>query len=219
VSIAFKFAFAMTYGEVGRHRDHRSGGSHVRQDIEIFTDTFQGKLAEFAVANLLLKQVGYQPPDTSKYGLGTWEDADFVIGTNRIAVKSTKYFGNLLLLESNDWDEDGRYKPSLEGRKNYSHIVLVRLKPDVNKVVKLLNKKMSASEEMELLEGFLKEKWEYDVPGWINSNDLSFAISNNIRIPKGSTLNGTTVMDADNYYFQTGDLRPVESFLESLLPD
>ena len=52
VETVFDFAYKMTFGREGAHRDHRSGGSHTRRNGEIFANTFQGKLAECAVSNL-----------------------------------------------------------------------------------------------------------------------------------------------------------------------
>lgn len=57
VSECLDFAYGMTFGGSGAHRDHRSGGQAHRHLGEIFINTFQGKLAEFvdrcilAVAN------------------------------------------------------------------------------------------------------------------------------------------------------------------------
>ena len=52
----FDFAYDMTFNKQGEHRNHRSGGTHVRRQGEIFADTFQGKLAEFAIYNHLISK-------------------------------------------------------------------------------------------------------------------------------------------------------------------
>ena len=44
----FNFANDMTFRFVGEHRSHRTGGTHRRKKGEIFSDTFQGKLSEYA---------------------------------------------------------------------------------------------------------------------------------------------------------------------------
>jgi hypothetical protein len=215
IEIVTKFAFDMTYGAKGQHRDHRSGGSAIRANGQIFSDTFQGKLSEFALANLLYKLDGFIPPDTSTYELGEWESADFKIGKNYFSVKSTKYFGNLLLLEKKDWDLSGRYLPTGKQPKSYSHIVLVRISPDVEELIKPKSSK-SESRYESLLEMMLTHKWEYEITGYITSEDLKEIMHLGHEIPKGSLLNGKVVMDATNYYIQAADLRNAEDLAMSL---
>ena len=52
---SLKFAYDMTFGKNGEHRNHRTGGIYLRKNGEIFANTFQGKLSEFAVYNTLYK--------------------------------------------------------------------------------------------------------------------------------------------------------------------
>lgn len=40
----FQFSWNMTFGALGEHRDHRSGGQHARSNAERFSDVFTGKL-------------------------------------------------------------------------------------------------------------------------------------------------------------------------------
>jgi hypothetical protein len=40
--------------------------------------------------------------------------------------------------------------------------------------------------------------------------DLCYVIKNEHIIKQGSILNGSTKIDADNYYVQTGDMRNIE---------
>lgn len=210
-----KFAFDMTYGSKGEHRDHRSGGSAKRSSAQIFSDTFQGKLSEFALANVLYKLDGFVPPDTSTYELGTWESVDFKLGVNLFSVKSTKYFGNLLLLEKADWDLNGRYLPTGEDPKAYTHIVLVRIAPDIEELIRPRSSRSESKYEA-LLETLLAHKWEYEITGYITSEDLKEIMSLGHEIPKGSLLNGKVLMDASNYYVQAADLRGVSELTKSL---
>lgn len=53
VKSAFDFAYDMSFGKNGEHRDHRSGGTYERKPGEIFANTFQGKLCEFAIYEVL----------------------------------------------------------------------------------------------------------------------------------------------------------------------
>ena len=215
IEVVTKFAFDMTYGSKGQHRDHRSGGSATRSNSQIFSDTFQGKLSEFALANVLYKLDGFRPPDTSTYELGAWESTDFKIGEKFFSVKSTKYFGNLLLLEQEDWDLSGKYLPTGEQPKAYSHIVLVRISPDVEELIKPKSSKSESRYEV-LLEMMLAHKWEYEITGYITSNDLKEIMQMGHVIPKGSLLNGKVIMDAANYYVQAADLRNAEDLANSL---
>lgn len=214
VKLVIDFAFNMTFGSRGEHRQTRSGGSFSRDNYEIFANTFQGKLSEFAVANLLYKHKEFKEPDLSTHGLGVWEDADFLLGNNAIAVKSTKSYGNLILLESKDWDKNGKYLASVTEPRTYSHIVLVRIKPDIEMILQQYKhqktKKVLLAELKSNLLGF---DWEYDIPGYITNVDLIHVISNGLKIPKGALLNHSVKMDAENFYVQAGDLRPVENLV------
>ena len=72
-----------------------------------------------------------------------------------------------------------------------------------------------ASEAMrqELKSNLLGFDWEYDIPGYITNADLVHVISNGLKIPKGALLNHSVKMDAENFYVQAGDLRPVENLV------
>ena len=214
VKAVFQFAYDMTFSGKGEHRHSRSGGTHHRDNLEIFANTFQGKLSEFAVANLFYKHKDFKSPDLSVSPLGFWEDADLLIGENIIAVKSTKSYGNLLLLETKDWDKNGNYLSSMGERRCYTHLILVRLKPDIEEILgslKLEKQLEFPSKDLEF--EIIKQKWCYDIPGYINGDDLREAIKLNNLIPKGARLNNAVIMDADNYYVQTGDMRKYETIL------
>lgn len=99
------FANRMVWGE-GYHRGKRSGGIKERSEKEKFVNTLQGKITECALHKYLQ---GYHLDtsgvDFSVFGKGKWDTVDLACNNNKIAVKSTKYFGQLLLLETKDWDE------------------------------------------------------------------------------------------------------------------
>jgi hypothetical protein len=59
--------------------------------------------------------------------------------------------------------------------------------------------------------------WEYDIPGYITNVDLINIIKTRLIIPKGAYLNNSVKMDAENYYVQAGDLRPVKELLSDLV--
>lgn len=219
VELAIEFAFNMTFGSKGEHRHSRSGGSISRGNHQIFANTFQGKLSEFAFANVVHKHKDFKTPDLSTHGLGVWEDADFELGDSVIAVKSTKSYGNLILLESKDWDSSGKYLASVSEHRTYSHIILVRIKPDIEEVFRGLKLRSKTKVSLaELNVHLLSLEWEYDIPGFITKPDLTYIINKGFVIPKGAVLNHSVKMDAENYYVQAGELRPMSELLAELEP-
>lgn len=215
VQMAFNFAYAMSYGRTGAHRDHRSGGINRRRNGEIFANTFIGKLSEFAIYQELCKQgVELETPDLNVYGLGKWDSCDFKIFDKLISIKSTKTFGNLLLLETKDWTSNGMYIPN---GTIYDFTILVRIADDAESIMK--RKRVLYTDIIDiddLWELFCNCSWEYDVPGFITNEDLIYLISQKYVISQGEKLNGSVTMDANNYYCQTGDMRDFSTFLDLL---
>ena len=70
-------------------------------------------------------------PDLAVYQRGIWDIVDLTINGIDISVKSTKHYGNLLLLETGDWDCNGTYLPN---NKNYDYHFLLRIKPDLESI-------------------------------------------------------------------------------------
>ena len=210
----FNFAYDMSFGKNGEHRDHRSGGTHRRRNGEIFANTFQGKLAECAIYNYFYNSCDITEPDFDTYGLGEWDNADFYINNYNVSIKSTKSFGNLLLLETKDWDENGVYLPNDEA---YDFTFLVRLNPyceDIMRSNRILYSDDISANELEKL--IIDNSWVYDIPGYITLDDLKYIIQNDYVIPQGAMLNGRTRMDATNYYVQSGDMHLVNNFIGEL---
>ena len=214
---SFEFAYDMSYGKKGAHRAHRSGGSNVRAMGEIFINAFQGKLAEYALYRYFEKKNIYmKKPDTSVFKLGQWDSFDLECQGKHISVKSTKSYGNLLLLETADWNDEGEYKPNKEsGASKYDYTVLVRFKPDGEDLMKQNKLLYQKDEEIpEDIKGILIEKirnvyWTYDFPGFIFYTELVKMIRDKQILPKEAMLNGSTKMDAENYYYQTGKMHPL----------
>ena len=211
----FNFAWDMTFGTSGEHRSHRSGGQYGRKNGEKFINTLQGKLSELAVYNLFYKnQIQLSDPDFETYGLGEWDDSDFIYNNLEISVKSTAHFGNLLLLETKDWDEKGIYLPN---EKAYDHHILVRIEPDGKRIMKSQGFMYSMEIEKDRLWSIISnEIWAYDIPGYINNHDLKEIIKNNYILPQNASLNGRVSMDAENYYVQSGDLRAVDCLFKEI---
>jgi len=217
----FDFAYEMAFGN-GEHRDHRTGGLLNRKKGQIFINTFQGKLSELGVYNLFfIKPEVYKKlsqPDFDVYGLGVWDDSDIELDTIKFSIKSTKFYGNLLLLETKDWNRQGEYIPNINTNKNakYDYFVLVRIKPDGEKLMKSNKVLYSESIYREDLYQIVKSsKWEYDIVGYITNSDLQFIIKNNFILPQNSLLNGKILMDAENYYIQSGDMKDFKSLIQS----
>lgn len=208
---AFKFAYDMTFGADGEHRAYRSGGTHVRKNGEIFADTFQGKLAEFAIYNQLFQTHKINVPDLGVWNLGEWDDVDFIIDGKKTAVKSTKSFGQLLLLEKKDWSADGAYIPNLAKNGGlYDYFILVRMNPFCADLLKQLKYYYSDKAPYSELEKLLtNEQWQYDIPGYITRSELAEVIQQGNIIFQGEKLNGKMPMDADNYYVQAADMHPI----------
>lgn len=212
VKKSFEYAYSMTFGEEGKHRDHRSGGTTSRKYGEIFKDAFQGKLAECAVYEYLKDKFDISEPCFDVWGEGRWDEQDFVINGSLVSVKSTKKYGNLLLLETKDYDTDGSYIPNEEiERTIYRYIIMVRIAPSCEEIMKVNRLLYSNTiSKQKLKELISSEIWVYDIPGYITNRDLKYIIENKFIIPKGARLNSSTVMDASNYYVQSGDLRDID---------
>lgn len=218
VEKVLSFAYGMTFGNEGAHRDHRSGGTYMRKNGEIFANTFQGKLAECATCNFFY-QLGYvTKPDFSRYELGKWDSVDLSVGGKEISIKSTKSFGQLLLLETKDWDAKGRYIPNVDkGDCYYDAFIFIRLDPSCEDILKRFRLLYTDQAEYDdLKKVLLSQSWSYQCVGFITRADLQYIIRNKYILPKGSMLNGTTMMDADNFYIQTGDLRPMNELADIL---
>lgn len=215
----FKFAYEMSFGEGGKHRDKRSGGDKRRKNGEIFINVFQGKLAEYGVCNEFIKrniQVSY--PDLSEYGLGEWDNFDLEVMGYKIAAKSTKHYGNLLLLEKKDWDNNGEYIPNIsKGTSHNDFFILIRIGPDGEKMMKenkFLYKNEANPEELKKIILNSQNSWSYDIAGFITHKELCEAMQNGNIIKKGNVLNKYTRMDADNYYVQAGDMRDIKELFK-----
>jgi len=225
IKIVFDFAYEMTFGN-GEHRDHRTGGELKRTKGQIFINTFQGKLSELAIYNLFFTHnhevyKRLSPPDFDIYGLGEWDDSDIILDNIKFSIKSTKFYGNLLLLESKDWNKDGEYIPNINTSKNskYDYFVLVRIKPDGESLMKnnkLLYEKNHIDKEY-LFSIINSTPWDYDIVGYISNQTLKNIVSiKDFLLPKGSLLNGKISMDAENYYIQSGDMQDFSDLIKTL---
>ena len=212
VEESFEFAYSMTFGKSGEHRNHRSGGSHMRKNGEIFANTFQGKLCEFALYQVLKDKKEITKPDLSVYKLGKWDSYDFKVGEFTISVKSTKHFGQLLLLETKDWTKEAEYIPN--NNECYDITVMVRLQDDNERIMKKNRLYYSQyCKKEKLWNTFEDNTWLFDIPGLIRSTELKYLINMKYIIHKGDLLNGRTRMDADNYYCHIADMHDIKDLI------
>lgn len=221
VSEAYDFAYMMTFGGIGEHRDHRSGGTIHRTNSDIFMDTFLGKLGEYAFYQYVGSDERYKdgvivsPPNNDINPAGIWDNGDFTILSKRkgnkkftASVKTSKSFANVLFLECNDYDDEGHWKNGkndncCEDDSDCELIFMTRVAPYANGGKFEIQRSADAPEKS-LITGV---QWKFDIPGYITRTDLKYLIANGFVIEKGKILNGTTMMDASNYYCQAGCLR------------
>lgn len=210
---AFNFAYDMSFGFKGEHRKYRSGGSIHRKNGEIFINTFQGKLAEMGIYNVFYKnKINIDEPDFETYGLGIWDKYDFKAGDKKISVKSTKNYGQLMLLETKDWTKDAMYKPNISNENSfYDYFILVRIAPSGEDIMK--HKRILYENEYDkesLFKIISNKNWSYDIPGFITHDELEYIIRNKYIIEKDAILGTKTTMDAENYYIQAGDMHSID---------
>jgi len=213
------FSYNMVFGS-GFHRGYRTGGQHLRKKGELFCNTFQGKLAEIVVYNLLKKEnINCGNIDFSIHGEGIWDDSDLIVHGKSINIKSAAHFSNLLLLETKNWDHLGRYVPNLNTKANskYDYFILVRIEPDIKKIFKDESIMFSNEIGRDKIEGLiLKQNWNYDIVGYINHDQLLKIIQEKYILPQNALLNGKVKMDAENYYMQAGDMTAISFLIEEL---
>jgi len=192
------FASEMAYGR-GYHKSQSFGNSHYnRSPNEIFVNTFQGKLAELAVYNEL-SNLGIRPdkpPEFDIWGKGKWEDCDFTInnGQIRASVKSTKWFGNLLLLETHKYNQKGEFLETAESEPQmYDFTFMVRI----------------AGVKSPKPENYLTlNEIDVEVTGFMSHSKFLQVIEEKQIITKGIML-GTPLL-VDNYYIFAQDLTEVK---------
>lgn len=196
---SFEFAYLMAKNNL--HRPVRSGGTDTRSEIGIFWDTFRGKLSECIVHDFYKKK-GYivSDIDFNFYERGQWDELDIKVNESIVSIKSTKHFGQLLLLEEKDWDINGRYIPAKD--ISYDYFLLVRIKIEN---IKESRKGYLPSREY-LLNQILRASIEGEITGVLKHDTfVNQIIKYNYRINKGDQLKKIT-MDASNYYVQAADL-------------
>jgi len=174
-----------------------AGGS-MRDKGTVFKNTLQGKIAEFGFYNYFKERVSIPSPQMDLWELGKWEDTDFMVTVNdkkyNISLKSTKNYGNLLMLECARYDEKGHYLEGANGEKSIKHdfVFLARVKGvDSIKPDDYMDNKYS--------------EIEIEISGYITINMFQEKIKHDGYIPKG-TLIGKEPLQVDNYCFCLSEL-------------
>ena len=221
VKNSFNFAYEMAFGG-GHHRSKKFGGGTARKPGQIFSNAFQGKLAEFAFYDFLHSDNFPIPePDTTILGQGEWDEADFLIREAQISVKSTKHYAHLIMLETSMWSENGEFTPD-NGRRvtrPYDFFVLVRLNVDIERILKsksyLYSKEIPKEELYACFSFDSQNQLRYDIPGYATLNMVREAIGAEQLISAGSMI-GSSTIEVDNYYIQSGDLLDIQEFQERI---
>jgi hypothetical protein len=195
------FASNMAYGK-GHHQAKSFGGdNYTRENKEIFINTLQGKIAELGFYNLMYSN-GLVPdklPDFGVWGKGKWEDCDFEFENGRIKVslKSTKFFGNLLLLEKNRYNLNGEYIEPANGIAPIKHdfIFFSRVKG------------VDSHNPADYIQPF---DISCEITGFITHSQFLQIIKSGQIINKGVRLG--IPMIVDNYYVVASELSPINNF-------
>lgn len=222
--LCFNFALEMADGEL--HREYRTGGEKSRNKNEVFINTLQGKLSEIFVKNVFNEEgITSENIDMGVYSRGEWDAVDLIVNTQmnntkNVTIKSTKDIGNLMLLEKNDWNESAEYKHNGINNK-YDYFILVRVKCELEKKLKAKRMFYSAVLEVNELKKIYSQlkkmnEIQFDIPGFLYKSNIQKVILNRQLIEKGKTLNGKTVMDADNYYVQAGNMYDINELFNEL---
>ncbi len=202
VKSCLDFAQAMAYGN-GHHQALAfAGDNHRRSPSQIFRDTLQGKIAEFGIHTFLHRK-GVKVdefPSCEVWGEGEWEDCDFTLnnGVVSVSVKSTKHFGNLLLLECHRYNQEGLYLEPSQGTQPIKHdyVFLVRVKGVTHSSVTAYNTSSAI---------------KCEVTGFITHMDFCELINRSQIIRKGVKIG--IPMIVDNYYVCANDLHKADGFV------
>src|SRR5699024_1589018 len=140
-----------------------------------------------------------------------WDTEDLVITSRTgsqytLNVKSTKDFGNLMLLEVDNYNQDGFYIPDNTKSDFY---MLVRIQFDLENKLKslkcLYDKNLREDSELQkIINETIQEtdlenssstlknnKIFFDIPGYITHEDLVYIINNNFILKRGDFLQKT----------------------------
>lgn len=168
----------------------------------MFWDTFSGKIAE-CLAYLYFKNLNtlVSDLDFAIYPRGKWDTFDMKVNCKTLSIKSTKHFGQLLLLETSDWNDLGQYIP--DSSIDYDYFLLIRTKIEYNNDYK--NGTLPEQAKLKSYIDYLNIQGE--VTGSLSHLDfINQIIKYRYIIKQGQLLQGKIPMDAENYYVHAYDL-------------
>lgn len=123
------------------------------------------------------------------------------VNCKTLSIKSTKHFGQLLLLETSDWNDLGQYIP--DSSIDYDYFLLIRTKIEYNNDYK--NGTLPEQAKLKSYIDYLNIQGE--VTGSLSHLDfINQIIKYRYIIKQGQFLQGKIPMDAENYYVHAYDL-------------
>lgn len=215
----FEYAYRMAIEN--KQRENRSGGKHQRRELEIFWDDFRGKIAEcFAKDYFERKGCKVDDIDFEIYDRGKWDKYDLRVNNHIVAIKSSKHFSQLLLLESKDWNSSGSYVGN-QGENKYLPEWFLFVRTKIEHPRARGGATLTTKEEMWNIVNEINITAE--LTGGLSFYDFvnqviryEYIIRQGSKFKVSRTSRGTE-MDADNYYVKLSELESVEAMLEKLL--
>ncbi len=205
INSVFEYSFQCAYNNKSKY----IAGS--RNKHEIFANIFKGKLAEFCVYDNISNYRKISLPKIQYIQGSNDGGVDINMQGIGINVKSSSKWGNLLLLKSSDWNKDNAsYKYSLTGQQ-CDIFIFVRIDPDSSNIMKQPIKQNIILKDKQILCDLITNiRWKYDIPGWINRQQLKYIMNNNFLIKSGDKIGlNSFSYKHDNYYVYAADLNPI----------
>lgn len=224
---ATKFAFAMLGN--GRETDF-SKKDEQRTPFDFFRDQLAGKLGEIAVGRQA-KDFGYSSAlDFTVTPRSTWDKYDLKlekinVDSNEvkvIQVKTSKSFSQLLLLEVNDYDSDGRYRYTKDGNQPiaYDTFVAQRLNRGWNNLLQKKEFRNSFYEQFRksiderniniIVNMLVNTRVGYDYAYMIDReefNQKKRILRSRERIATSATSDGSERLKVDNYVIPLSEMK------------
>lgn len=213
-----EFAFKMSISGEGYQKSARESGAEERENIGKFYDIFYGKLGEFACYQYLTEQgIEIDKPDLIVMGKDKWDEFDFSYNDKIIGVKNTGYYGNLLLLETKDWSDNAEYQHGMGAKKIiYDDFLFSRITPYEGKKKRPDIATLNHEDIDQLMDKVKNKNYSFDIH-YVPIILVKEAIRRNMIIKSGGFLGSlATLIDVDNYYIQSGDMKNIREYIKLL---
>ncbi len=215
----FRFSYAKTFEN---KRVCSLQEDHDCKISENFAILSQRKLAEFSFWKYLtLHHIPLDKPNLKSNEQEKIHSNDFTFKFRNLAIKSAAATEQALLLATKDWNKKGLYIPHIgTSHESYNYFVLVRLNHSIVQLMKdYRHFNCSNLDKDQLYRLIMSQTYTYDIPGFITKQDLIDAINNECFIPEGVYLDDnkeTSKMVLSYYYFQAGNLQPIQKLIANL---